>query len=315
MAEVLEHAINDSDNVINFVSMTGVDLYGVYDPATTTVGKVVETFHDNYECKYTDGKTVALYSEELGRYLMDCDMDRVMSDLNLGQVTKFRVKFKEDNFNHVEPDTAQRDLARGQEIWDRLERQYSEEPVLSSSEIEAEVARRRGGKEMSDQELNQLRWQVRRESRHNGQLFLKTLTGKTVTFYFAKDTTVEELKLMILMKEGVPGDQARLIYAGRQLEDGRTLGYDYNVGDDSTLHLVLRLRAGMTVETSGRRGNYQELKGCMFTIGPDRVATDVDAEAEADAEVDDMVAGVGGLDVGYESEEPEDDEVDEESDY
>jgi ubiquitin len=76
------------------------------------------------------------------------------------------------------------------------------------------------------------------------QLFVKTLTGKTLSIDVEEGESIEDLKEKIAAKEGVPSSQQRLIFGGQQLDSAKTIE-DYDLSADSTLHLVLRLRGGL----------------------------------------------------------------------
>ena len=102
------------------------------------------------------------------------------------------------------------------------------------------------------------------------QIFVKTVTGKTITVEVEAEDVLEKVKVKIEGREGIPTDEQRLLFAGREVQDGKTL-MDYDIQTESTMHLVLRLCGGMNNAESDKEAGSRPgrlTRGQRRTIMP-----------------------------------------------
>lgn len=105
-------------------------------------------------------------------------------------------------------------------------------------------------------------------------LFVKTLTGKTIILKYTNELQIIELKYLIFDKVGMPPDQQRLIFNGKQLEDNSKI-FEYKIKNEDYIHLVSRLLGGMFHETSGKNGNYKPLEFMIIDIDHENISDNI----------------------------------------
>lgn len=226
-----QQQLNDNNGMIAFTSIGGYKFYGLYDPQKTTLKQIRVTLLLNYTCN-------------TGNDVQDKNIDLTLEcgffSINIGDVDQ---DYTMDKLYHLY------DMVNNNKIPKFIKITQNHDP---SSNANYALSK-------------ELREKIKNST---FQVFISTLSGKTFSLKALPYLGVGQLKELICDVEGIPVDQQRLVFNGKQINDELNLS-DYNIQKEANIQLILRLRGGMFHETSGKNGNYGKLANSVFRIDPD----------------------------------------------
>lgn len=231
METLIEQPLGDNFGLLQFKSLNGINFYGTYIPNLTTLKQIRTVLLSNYSCKGIKEDDITLMLE----------------------TGKKEINLNEEN-----------ELGTIVDVCDthNIETNNSSVKKINIRYVPYYDATNDDVCESIDEEMK------KRVNKSGYEVFIRTLSGRTITVCILPEMTIGNVKMEIYHKEGIPVCQQRLIYSGLQLDNDRMIG-DYGLTAGTTLHLVLRLRGGMYNETSGKNGGFGPLKNITFAIKPD----------------------------------------------
>jgi hypothetical protein len=245
MTDILKSIDLSQQHIAKFKTLKDTNIYAAYKP-NTTIGKLVTEFFNNYSVKNHEQNHFDIRSTQLNKSLFDFPDDKLMSELNLNEISEFVIKIKPEFIKDSEIDEPEH-----KELVDaRQKYKYYKENMNNKTFLEEQR------KKFENESII-------------SQLFVKGIDGKTTTidnlYDLPSNISSEYINVCIEDRLNIPVKQQRIIYQGRQIQK-RTTCDEYKITNHVTLHLVIRLCGGMYDETSGRDGNYEVLKTCLFSV-------------------------------------------------